>query len=436
MSRFASRIRMARLFNCGSCTIIGILFFLIFYFITRISEVFDERHPHTDSSTLLNVTNKEATWHSLNFANQTPSNLMIIFSAHEDQDHGSIRVLSLLSTRIRFKDSVWCVLKDESGKREYIVQPSIEMIPIHEKDGENAAYVPTMITCDLRDLQVTVGRTSIKIKHKDSSSEWISVTLPDTTSNDPVTCALPLEAEFDRSDLVLEFMAYHMVNGINKFSFFDGGVTEKVSDALISFQSATEVQVHKIGVPDFISEDKVSSPVYNAIATHFCLQSFVKHPIVVVTIKDLIAPRHYKLKAYISKKLSETDDVAALVIPMVLFCEENQENFKKVVDDDFRTKMINQNIRQISVFPHHIHSRVIVLRPNMVKFLGGHFTLEMSPEFDGKEEDTDSEEVLLFNYKPCTGIFTKKQIKEQNIIDNRLEIFRDEIVSILRARKT
>ena len=360
--------------------------------------------------------------------------MITIFSAltelNQNSDINGVTVLAIRRKGIKFDDSLWCIFKDKSRTREYIIRSTIEVIPTHDKP-QGFGFEPVVITCDLRDIYMFADPSLVKIRHKDTSSGWIRVKVPSTASGDPVMCVLPLEKDFNNINHILEFMAYYMVNGINRFEFFDAGIVSEVWDALHSFRSKADVEVHPIVLPGYITHS-VSQSVLNAIATHFCLRSFVNQPQIVVTINDLIAPRKYRLQPYISKKLSESNDVAALVVPMVLFCQENQKHFTEL-EDGFRTSMVHQTQRQVSIFPHHVHSRVIVLRPRMVKFLGGHFTLEMNPMFDGKEEDTDSDEVLLFNYKPCGGILTKSDIKKDVMVDNRLELFRDEIVEFVSS---
>ena len=254
-----------------------------------------------------------------------------------------------------------------------------------------------------------------------------------------VVCVRPFYGNLSAINL-LEFIAYYRSNGIDKIVFYNAIDTQHMSDQtrkvfdLLSSVESVEV------LPFLIPNNDELRPIIHAngqlVSIHDCLYRFNDHIQIHVDFDEFLVVYKYK---YIKQFLlsQEISRFSALVIPMVLFCNE----FNPYLTNSSDGLLISNFNRQKTVWPNDIRSKVIIMRPRLISQMGIHNVWKLSPFYKQHESHPisylKSDQALVYHYRKCclmiqpyfVNIIHFKSINDYIVRDETMSRF---IISVKR----
>jgi hypothetical protein len=220
-----------------------------------------------------------------------------------------------------------------------------------------------------------------------------------------VVCVRPLFGNISIVNL-LEFIAYYRINGINKLVFYNTFVE---SSQLIQMLSSMPsfVELIPFFIPKHIINDKIHANG-QLVAVHDCLHRFNNQIQIHVDFDEYLMPFNYNsIKSFLLSNSFSLN--CALIVPIVFFCNEFNQLSKSSINSSIDNSLVISNfVRQKTVWPHEIRSKIIVIRPKLISQMGIHNIWKLS-KFNSRlrpdqVSNIDSNSALIYHYRSCCDI--------------------------------
>ena len=244
----------------------------------------------------------------------------------------------------------------------------------------------------------------------------------------------PLSSGYSSVRTLLEFIAYYRSQEIDKIVFYTKSVSEPVLKLLDSMPEFVETHTWvfkngKFGSPFTFDDNQIE-------AIDDCLHRFRSNVIIFVDIDEFIVPfGEESLKDLILSEYKNPKTIG-LSIRNVFFCCQFNTEYKKAFP-----KILSHFNRQSFVWWKGWRSKMIVLRPHLIDWMGVHGVLRFSPdESETGIKHLDVRESLMFHYRSCCGmrrtpdlygLLSHPTLRDRVLYDNRIEKFSQKVMSFI-----
>ncbi len=355
-----------------------------------------------------------------------------VYSAFYTQNF--VLIIAQVNKEKDYEKQFECVFSDKN-KTNILFKSELK---IEEYEESYSSYVSARIRCRLsHSKEILNNYKYVKlVNKKDTNIEtkyiFINKNLNKESAIDEiVVCVRPLFGRYSSLRSLLEFFAYYRINGINRFVIYKESVSEEVSQLLDSMTEFVEI------IPWITSDGLINEIEDQLTSVDDCLHRFEGKIILFTDIDEFLIPFGFKrLKEFLMYEKRVSLKTAALSLQNVFFCcEFNSDNYKSF------PRILSQFNRQMNVWPKGLRSKVIVLRTEMIDWIGIHSVSSLSSNYSSIVKHLDKNIALMFHYRSCCGvrripvlggIFSFRTVNDFSITDERMNKFNSEILEFIK----
>jgi hypothetical protein len=260
--------------------------------------------------------------------------------------------------------------------------------------------------------QIRISRTSFLPEHIDRS--WFDqIDSEDQTldqnnfhlkSPKSIICVRPLYGPYSSLISLAQFIAYYKINQISQIIIYREETTSMVDVFLANLYPF--VKLIQINIP--LEKKGMFNSNYQSLTLQDCHRRFPDYIQLHVDIDELIYSKKFKnLSNFLMdrfKSFIKTGKPVASDVPMVLFCNEMNEN-RSFFND---IALLKSFMRQVNPWPCPCRAKPVVFCPDCVIELGIHSTREPSLRSPLVWCENDA---LIYHYRPCNSSSTDTPIQ-------------------------